>query len=136
MAADEMVGAVVIEEVRRKDTEPLCLGVTIVDTEGTYVTHTFKQPKDYADTVVLMIPSKMFDKENELRQQRNRLVELEREVKRLRTYEQAIDQVKGYYPTAVFLPDSTTKDAESARWARMVCDNIRSAAEQLQEELT
>ena len=36
-----------------------------------------------------------------------------------------IDRVRGYYPESVFTPDGTTIDAESARWARRVCDNIK-----------
>jgi hypothetical protein len=37
----------------------------------------------------------------------------------------AVDYIRGMYPESVFTPDGTTVDAESARWARKVCDNIR-----------
>jgi len=35
-----------------------------------------------------------------------------------------VQRVRSYYDESIFSPDGKTLDAESAAWARRVCDNI------------
>ncbi len=49
-------------------------------------------------------------------------------------WEQAVHEIRSYYPTDIFPPDSKTVDAKSAAWARQICDNIIERARELEEE--
>jgi len=51
------------------------------------------------------------------------------ELERLKRWPGACETVRGWYPDTMFPPDSTTMDANSAKWARHVCDLIREEAE-------
>lgn len=61
-------------------------------------------------------------------------LELLEENRRLQAIEAAVDYVRSLYPEDVFPPDSDSIDAKSAKWARMVCDNIKREAEKIEEE--
>jgi hypothetical protein len=75
--ADEIAGKVRVEEARRPGTDPITLGITIVDPEGVYVTHTFKRP-DWNEYAELDIPIRLFDAKGEIRRLRKRAEEEKR----------------------------------------------------------
>ncbi len=49
-------------------------------------------------------------------------------------FDDAINWVRGAYSEDVFPPESSSVDAQSAKWARMVCDNIRARADEIHTE--
>src|SRR4051812_15217319 len=104
--ADEIAGKVRVEEARRSGVEPLVLGVTIVDSEGVYVTHTFKKPA-WGEYVELDIPVRLFDTEGELRRLR-KLVEQEQHLRvaRLRSFLIALQGMRDRYPNGLYVQSS------------------------------
>jgi hypothetical protein len=63
-----------------------------------------------------------------------RLEEKERACRERFALDEAIRRTRMAYPENVFPPNGESVDAKSAAWARMVCDNIRSTAQDILEE--
>lgn len=134
MAQPDKVGEVRIEEVARKETEPLILAIHIVDRDGKYFGHLFKKPQGFDADIRVPIFEGLWDYDGELTRAKKRVAELECEVERLRVYPEAVKQIRACYPESVFLPNSRSLDAKSAWWARKVCDNIVNKADELRHE--
>lgn len=147
---NRVVGIVTVKADPPKEGQTARLTLTLHNTQTNEDTdQVIALPESWDEITDITIPASFFDASNEiarltdlLLQHETRTAELvrvkdalEEQVEHLKAYQTAVTRVKAAYPESVFRPDSDSVDAESARWARRVCENIRSEAKQIQQEL-